>query len=156
MNSLIISIFFLIVGCFFSINSIPLIKSSGSNVNLEPGVFPMFLGILLIIISLFMIVSSVLQIINGKRKDIKISDNNDNNEAEVSSYAIKDIIVVAISIIIFIAIWQLVNFFVGLVILIFVLFKLFGTFKLKSYIIFTISLSLVIYVVFSLVLKLNL
>ena len=116
----------------------------------------MFLGILLIIISLFMIVSSVLQIINGKRKDIKISDNNDNNEAEVSSYAIKDIIVVAISIIIFIAIWQLVNFFVGLVILIFVLFKLFGTFKLKSYIIFTISLSLVIYVVFSLVLKLNL
>lgn len=156
MNSLIISIFFLIVGCFFSVNSIPLIKSSGSNVNLEPGVFPMFLGILLIIISLFMIVSSVLQIINGKRKDIKISDNNDNNEAEVSSYAIKDIIVVAISIIIFIAIWQLVNFFVGLVILIFVLFKLFGTFKLKSYIIFTISLSLVIYVVFSLVLKLNL
>ncbi len=154
MNSLIISIFFLIIGCFFSINSLPLIKSSGSNVNLEPGVFPMFLGILLILISLFMIVSSVLQIINGKRKDIKISDNI--NEAEVSSYAIKDIIVVAISIIIFIAIWQLLNFFVGLVILIFVLFKLFGIFKLKSYIIFTISLSLVIYVVFSLVLKLNL
>ena len=154
MNSLIISIFFLVIGCFFSINSLPLIKSSGSNVNLEPGVFPMFLGILLILISLFMIVSSVLQIINGKRKDIKISDNI--NEAEVSSYAIKDIIVVAISIIIFIAIWQLLNFFVGLVILIFVLFKLFGIFKLKSYIIFTISLSLVIYVVFSLVLKLNL
>ena len=154
MNSLIISIFFLIIGCFFSINSLPLIKSSGSNVNLEPGVFPMFLGILLILISLFMIVSSVLQIINGKRKDIKISDNI--NEAEVSSYAIKDIIIVAISIIIFIAIWQLLNFFVGLVILIFVLFKLFGIFKLKSYIIFTISLSLVIYVVFSLVLKLNL
>lgn len=154
MNSLIISIFFLIIGCFFSINSLPLIKSSGSNVNLEPGVFPMFLGILLILISLFMIVSSVLQIINGKRKDIKMSDNI--NEAEVSSYAIKDIIVVAISIIIFIAIWQLLNFFVGLVILIFVLFKLFGIFKLKSYIIFTISLSLVIYVVFSLVLKLNL
>ena len=154
MNSLIISIFFLVIGCFFSINSLPLIKSSGSNVNLEPGVFPMFLGILLILISLFMIVSSVLQIINGKRKDIKISDNI--NEAEVSSYAIKDIIVVAISIIIFIAIWQLLNFFAGLVILIFVLFKLFGIFKLKSYIIFTISLSLVIYVVFSLVLKLNL
>ena len=154
MNSLIISIFFLVIGCFFSINSLPLIKSSGSNVNLEPGVFPMFLGILLILISLFMIVSSVLQIINGKRKDIKMSDNI--NEAEVSSYAIKDIIVVAISIIIFIAIWQLLNFFVGLVILIFVLFKLFGIFKLKSYIIFTISLSLVIYVVFSLVLKLNL
>ena len=154
MNSLIISIFFLIIGCFFSINSLPLIKSSGSNVNLEPGVFPMFLGILLILVSLFMIVSSVLQIINGKRKDIKMSDNI--NEVEVSSYAIKDIIVVAISIIIFIAIWQLLNFFVGLVILIFVLFKLFGIFKLKSYIIFTISLSLVIYVVFSLVLKLNL
>lgn len=153
MNSLIISIFFLIVGCFFSINSVPLIKPNSSNINLEPGVFPMFLGILLIIISLFMIVSSVLQIINGKRKGIK-SDNN--NEAEVSSYAIKDIIVVTISIIIFIVIWQLINFFVGLVILIFVLFKLFGIFKLKSYIIFAISLSLVIYVVFSLVLKLNL
>lgn len=153
MNSLIISIFFLIVGCFFSINSVPLIKPNSSNINLEPGVFPMFLGILLIIISLFMIVSSVLQIINGKRKGIKISDNN---EAEVSSYAIKDIIVVTISIIVFIVIWQLINFFVGLVILIFVLFKLFGIFKLKSYIIFAISLSLVIYVVFSLVLKLNL
>ena len=153
MNSLIISIFFLIVGCFFSINSVPLIKPNSSNINLEPGVFPMFLGILLIIISLFMIVSSVLQIINGKRKGIK-SDNN--NEAEVSSYAIKDIIVVTISIIVFIVIWQLINFFVGLVILIFVLFKLFGIFKLKSYIIFAISLSLVIYVVFSLVLKLNL
>ena len=114
----------------------------------------MFLGILLIIISLFMIVSSVLQIINGKRKGIKTSDNN--NEAEVSSYAIKDIIVVTISIVVFIVIWQLINFFVGLVILIFVLFKLFGIFKLKSYIIFAISLSLVIYVVFSLVLKLNL
>lgn len=153
MGSLIISIFFLILGGFFTINSIPLIKSSGSNVNLEPGVFPMFLGILLIIISLFMIVSSVLQIINGKRKDIKISDNN---EAEVSSYAVKDIIVVAISIIIFIAIWQLINFFVALIILIFALFKLFGVFKLKNYIIFAISLSLVIYVVFILVLKLNL
>lgn len=153
MNSLIISIFFLIVGCFFSINSVPLIKPNSSNINLEPGVFPMFLGILLIIISLFMIVSSVLQIINGKRKGIK-SDNN--NEAEVSSYVIKDIIVVTISIIVFIVIWQLINFFVGLVILIFVLFKLFGIFKLKSYIIFAISLSLVIYVVFSLVLKLNL
>lgn len=153
MNSLIISIFFLIVGCFFSINSVPLIKPNSSNINLEPGVFPMFLGILLIIISLFMIVSSVLQIINGKRKGIKISDNN---EAEVSSYAIKDIIVVTISIIVFIVIWQLINFFVGLVILIFVLFKLFGIFKLKNYIIFAISLSLVIYVVFSLVLKLNL
>lgn len=153
MGSLIISIFFLILGSFFTINSIPLIKSSGSNVNLEPGVFPMFLGILLIIISLFMIVSSVLQIINGKRKDIKISDNN---EAEVSSYAVKDIIVVAISIIIFIAIWQLINFFVALIILIFALFKLFGVFKLKNYIIFAISLSLVIYVVFILVLKLNL
>lgn len=153
MNSLIISIFFLIVGCFFSINSVLLIKTNSSNINLEPGVFPMFLGILLIIISLFMIVSSVLQIINGKRKGIKTSDNN---EAEVSSYAIKDIIVVTISIIIFIVIWQLINFFVGLVILIFVLFKLFGIFKLKSYIIFAISLSLVIYVVFSLVLKLNL
>ncbi len=154
MNSLIISIFFLIVGCFFSINSVPLIKPNSSNINMEPGVFPMFLGILLIIISLFMIVSSVLQIINGKRKGIKTSDNN--NEAEVSSYAIKDIIVVTISIIIFIVIWQFINFFVGLVILIFVLFKLFGIFKLKSYIIFAISLSLVIYVVFSLVLKLNL
>ena len=153
MNSLIISIFFLIVGCFFSINSVPLIKPNSSNINLEPGVFPMFLGILLIIISLFMIVSSVLQIINGKRKGIK-SDNN--NEAEVSSYVIKDIIVVTISIIVFIVIWQLINFFVGLVILIFILFKLFGIFKLKSYIIFAISLSLVIYVVFSLVLKLNL
>ena len=153
MNSLIISIFFLIVGCFFSINSVPLIKPNSSNINLEPGVFPMFLGILLIIISLFMIVSSVLQIINGKRKGIK-SDNN--NEAEVSSYVIKDIIVVTISIIVFIVIWQLINFFVGLVILIFILFKLFGIFKLKNYIIFAISLSLVIYVVFSLVLKLNL
>lgn len=108
MNSLIISIFFLIVGCFFSINSVPLIKPNSSNINMEPGVFPMFLGILLIIISLFMIVSSVLQIINGKRKGIKTSDNN--NEAEVSSYAIKDIIVVTISIIIFIVIWQFINF----------------------------------------------
>lgn len=152
MNSLIISIFFLIVGCFFSINSVPLIKQNSSNINLEPGVFPMFLGILLIIISLFMIVSQVLQIINGKRKSIKTSDNN---EAEVSSYAIKDIIVVTISIIVFIIIWQLINFFVGLVILIFALFKLFGM-SLKNYIIFTISFSLVIYVVFSLILKLTL
>lgn len=152
MNSLIISIFFLIVGCFFSINSVPLIKPNSSNINLEPGVFPMFLGILLIIISLFMIVSQVLQIINGKRKSIKTSDNN---EAEVSSYAIKDIIVVTISIIVFIIIWQLINFFVGLVILIFALFKLFGM-SLKNYIIFTISFSLVIYVVFSLILKLTL
>lgn len=150
MNSLIISIVFIIIGCFFTINSFPLIKQNGSNVNLEPGVFPMFLGILLIVISLFMIIPSVLQIINRKIQKYK------ENEAEVSSYAIKDIFMVTISIIIFIAIWQLVNFFVALIILILALFKLFGIFKLKNYIIFTISLSLIIYVVFSLVLKLNL
>lgn len=155
MGSLIISIFFLILGGFFTINSIPLIKSSGSNVNLEPGVFPMFLGISLMVISIFMIVSYILININKKIKGKKLRDKNNNN-SEVTSYAIKDIVLITIFIIIFIAIWQLINFFVALIILIFALFKLFGVFKLKNYIIFSISLSLVIYVVFILVLKLNL
>lgn len=155
MGSLIISIFFLILGSFFTINSIPLIKSSGSNVNLEPGVFPMFLGISLMVISIFMIVSYILININKKIKGKKLRDKNNNN-SEVTSYAIKDIVLITIFIIIFIAIWQLINFFVALIILIFALFKLFGVFKLKNYIIFSISLSLVIYVVFILVLKLNL
>ena len=154
MGSLIISIFFLILGGFFTINSIPLIKSSGSNVNLEPGVFPMFLGISLMVISIFMIVSYILININKKIKGKKLRDKNNNSE--VTSYAIKDIVLITIFIIIFIAIWQLINFFVALIILIFALFKLFGVFKLKNYIIFAISLSLVIYVVFILVLKLNL
>lgn len=155
MGSLIISIFFLILGGFFTINSIPLIKSSGSNVNLEPGVFPMFLGISLIVISIFMIVSYILININKKIKGKKLRDKNNNN-SEVTLYAIKDIVLITIFIIIFIAIWKLINFFVALIILIFALFKLFGVFKLKNYIIFAISLSLVIYVVFILVLKLNL
>lgn len=155
MGSLIISIFFLILGGFFTINSIPLIKSSGSNVNLEPGVFPMFLGISLMVISIFMIVSYILININKKIKGKKLRDKNNNN-SEVTLYAIKDIVLITIFIIIFIAIWQLINFFVALIILIFALFKLFGVLKLKNYIIFAISLSLVIYVVFILVLKLNL
>ena len=155
MGSLIISIFFLILGGFFTINSIPLIKSSGSNVNLEPGVFPMFLGISLIVISIFMIVSYILININKKIEGKKLRDKNNNN-SEVTLYAIKDIVLITIFIIIFIAIWKLINFFVALIILIFALFKLFGVFKLKNYIIFAISLSLVIYVVFILVLKLNL
>lgn len=154
MGSLIISIFFLILGSFFTINSIPLIKSSGSNVNLEPGVFPIFLGISLMVISIFMIVSYILININKKIKGKKLRDKNNNSE--VTLYAIKDIVLITIFIIIFIAIWQLINFFVALIILIFALFKLFGVFKLKNYIIFAISLSLVIYVVFILVLKLNL
>lgn len=156
MGSLIISIFFLISGGFFTINSIPLIKSSGSNVNLEPGVFPMFLGISLMVISIFMIVSYILININKKIEGKKLRDKNNNNNSEVTSYAIKDIVLITIFIIIFIAIWQLINFFVALIILIFALFKLFGVLKLKNYIIFAISLSLVIYVVFILVLKLNL
>ena len=155
MGSLIISIFFLILGGFFTINSIPLIKSSGSNVNLEPGVFPMFLGISLMVISIFMIVSYILININKKIEGKKLRDKNNNN-SEVTLYAIKDIVLITIFIIIFIAIWQLINFFVALIILIFALFKLFGVLKLKNYIIFAISLSLVIYVVFILVLKLNL
>lgn len=155
MGSLIISIFFLILGGFFTINSIPLIKSSGSNVNLESGVFPMFLGISLMVISIFMIVSYILININKKIKGKKLRGKNNNN-SEVTLYAIKDIVLITIFIIIFIAIWQLINFFVALIILIFALFKLFGVFKLKNYIIFAISLSLVIYVVFILVLKLNL
>ena len=90
-----------------------------------------------------------------KIKGKKLRDKNNNN-SEVTSYAIKDIVLITIFIIIFIAIWQLINFFAALIILIFALFKLFGVFKLKNYIIFAISLSLVIYVVFILVLKLNL
>ncbi len=148
MGSLIISIFFLLMGTFFTINSIPLIESNGNNnVNLEPGVFPMFLGIILMVVSLVMIISSIVSIYHKKNNTaVKEEDNK-------LSISVKDICIIFACIIVFIVIWQFIHFFAAVILLVLVLFKLFGIFTLKNYVIFTISFSLVIYVVFSVILK---
>ena len=100
MGSLIISIFFLLMGTFFTINSIPLIESNGNNnVNLEPGVFPMFLGIILMVVSLVMIISSIVSIYHKKNNTaVKEEDNK-------LSISVKDICIIFACIIVFIVIY---------------------------------------------------
>lgn len=142
MSRLVISILFCIFGLFFVINAVPLMKVGATSANITPGVFPMFLGILLTVASFIMIIINIISLFKYKFK------------ANIN-FSIKKLIIIYVSIAAFIILWQIVNFFIALPLLILVLVKLFGIFTLKNYVIFTISFSLAIYLIFSVMLNLR-
>lgn len=131
----VINICFILLGLLFLTKSYPLLsRGLGSN-SISPGFFPFVLSILLLIVSLISLFfkSSVYEKVDIKR-----------------------LLIFIVAIISFVVLSSFTSFFIFIPVLVAVLMKFFNIWKIKSYIIFAVAFTGFIYLLFSVLLKVNL